>query len=291
MTVCKPNKLRRPRVLGCVLMTMGWLVLAACVGPISNNIETETAKPVINPYMERPAMLVFSATAGWRHDSGIAGGDHFFAELANDRGWGLFTTVHPRVFNADDLARFEVVIFNNVTGDVLNRDQQQAFESWMDDGGAWIGLHGAGDGSMSNWPWYRDNLIGATFIGHTMGPQFQDADLVVLDVDHPTVNQLPDRWSHFDEWYSFDRVPDPARFTLLVGLDETSFAPVNNVVDRWPSDLSMGEKPALHPIAWARETDSYRAVYSAIGHDLSSYKDTHYRQLLINAFEWVTKSR
>ena len=277
------------KAIGRIALALLCVAFAACVGPTSGTTAVDNPRPVINPYMDSPAILVFSATKGWRHDTGIAGGDHFFAELANERGWGVYTTVHSGVFNAENLARFEVVVFNNVTGDVLNRDQQQAFESWMDNGGGWIGLHGAGDSSISNWPWYADNLIGATFIGHTMGPQFQNADLVVLDADHSTAIDLPERWSHFDEWYTFDRVPDPKRFTLLIGLDESTYAPVNKVVERWPEDLSMGAQPSQHPIAWARETERYRAVYSAIGHDLASYKDPHYRQWLNNAFEWVSQ--
>ena len=246
--------------------------------------------PTISEYMPSPALLVFSATAGWRHDSGIAGADHFFAELANERGWGVFTTAQPGVFNVDDLARFDVIIFNNVTGDVLNEAQQRAFEAWMVDGGAWIGLHGSGDGSMASWRWYQENLIGTTFIGHTMAPQFQDADLVVLAPEHGAMADVTPRWSHFDEWYSFDRIPDPSRFEVLVGIDEATYTPRNTVVDRWPEDLRMGAQPAQHPMVWAREADGYRALYSAIGHDLASYKDPVYRQLLHSAFDWVSRT-
>ncbi|MEO1575196.1 MAG: ThuA domain-containing protein [Pseudomonadota bacterium] len=245
---------------------------------------------MISEYLPSPAILVFSATAQWRHDSGIAGADHFFAELAQERQWGIFTTAHPGVFNADDLSRFQVIVFNNVTGNVLNRSQQRAFETWMREGGSWIGLHGSGDASVTNWAWYQDNLVGATFLGHTMEPQFQTADLVVLADQHPATGNVPARWAHRDEWYSFDRVPDPSRFTALIGIDESTYTPRNPVVDRWPEDLRMGTRPAEHPMVWARDADGYRAVYSAIGHDLASYKDPAYRQLLNSVFDWVRRA-
>ena len=147
------------------------LLVAGCGSTEIASDEPSASRPAISEYLPSPAVLVFSATRGWHHDSGIAGADHFFAELASERGWGVFTTAHPGVFNADDLARFDVIVFNNVTGNVLGTAQQRAFETWMTRGGAWIGLHGAGDSSILNWPWYQHNLVGTTFIGHTMAPQ------------------------------------------------------------------------------------------------------------------------
>ena len=245
-------------------------------------------RPEISEYMSSPAMLVFSGTTGWRHDTGISGADLFFAELASEKGYGLFTTEHPGVFNAEDLERFEVIVFNNVTGSVLNEAQRSAFEAWMQEDGAWIGLHGAGDYSMGTWNWYQTNLIGTKFIGHIMAPQFQDARLVTLAQTHPVMADLPEAWVHRDEWYSFDRVPEMPGLTLLVGLDETSYTPENPVVKAWPSDLRMGDAPAQHPVVWARCDLGFRAVYSAIGHQYESYRDSAYRKLLSSAFDWVT---
>ena len=100
---------------------------------------------------------------------------------------------------------------------------------------------------------------------------------------------VPKRWTHYDEWYSFSRLPDPSRFEILVGIDETTYLPRNPVVDRWPEDLRMGKQPDQHPMIWAREADGYRAVYSALGHDLASYKDPAYRRLLNSVFDWVSR--
>lgn len=266
-------------------------VIAGCRQSQSNSTfkqQPEGAPLTISEYMPSPAVLVFSGTAGWRHDAGIAGADYFFAELTNERQWGLFTTADPRVFTQQHLDRFDLIVFNNVTGEVLSTAEQRAFETWMSDGGAWIGLHGAGDGSMSHWTWYQQQLIGTRFIGHTMAPQFQTADVVGLSSQHPVVEGLPPRWAHHDEWYSFDQLPDPTRFELLLGIDESTYEPANPVVERWPADLRMGATPQQHPLVWSRETELYRSVYSAIGHDLTSYQDPHYRTLLEQAVDWVS---
>ncbi|MEL7540076.1 MAG: ThuA domain-containing protein, partial [Pseudomonadota bacterium] len=119
--------------------------------------------PHITKWMQQPAIMVFSKTNGWRHNEGIAGADKFFVELSREKGFGIFTTVNAAVFNADDLARFDVIVFNNATGDTLSPEQESAFQSWLEAGGAWIGLHGSGDNTHAEWAWYADTLIGPTF--------------------------------------------------------------------------------------------------------------------------------
>ena len=263
------------------------LACAQTQAPQPQTIVSE-GRPEISEYMASPSVLVFSRTAGWRHNEGIAGADLFFVELAEDFGYGVFTTANPAVFNAEDLERFDLVVFNNVTGAALSEVQQQAFEAWMSSGGAWIGLHGSGDSSLQPWSWYQENLIGTAFIGHTMDPQFQSAQLVSLKTDHPVLEGIPETWAHTDEWYSFSKTPEQEGVVHLVGIDETSYAPLNTVVDRWPEDLSMGSTPSDHPMIWAVCTPAYRGVYSALGHSHQTYRDPVYRRLLANAFKWVT---
>lgn len=272
------------RIVSVAFVSIG---LAACAPATSPAVEP----PEIGINVPAPAVLVFSKTAGWRHNNGIAGADLFLAELAKEKGFSFFTTANAAVFNEEDLSRFQVIVFNNVTGAALSAEERAAFEQWMKSGGAWLGLHGSGDFSIAGWDWYQDNLIGARFIGHTMAPQFQTARLVVLDPAHPVTENLPTGWEHRDEWYSFDKVPDPLLFKPLIGIDETSYSPTNTVVDRWPEDLSMGSNPDQHPMVWATRSDCYRGVYSAMGHGFESYHDPNYRALLGFAFDWVSEAR
>lgn len=258
-------------------------------GGVVPNPHFDQVPSEITEYLLEPAVFVFSKTSGWRHTEGIAGADLFFVELATEAGFGVYTSANGAMFNAADLARFDVIIFNNVTGNALSLDQQHAFEAWMNDGGAWIGLHGAGDHSLQPWDWYQEALIGTRFIGHTTDPPIQTANLVTLEPRHPIMTSIPDDWSHTDEWYSFSGVPLQDGVTRLVGIDEDSYAPVNVIVKGWPEDLRMGDNPADHAMIWAVCRDEYRGVYSALGHSHESYRDPVYRQLLKNAFEWVTE--
>ena len=270
------------------------LVLTACSVTSEQVDETSSdydqVRPEITEYMAQPAILVYSKTRAWRHNEGIAGADRFFADLSQERGYGLFTTVNGAVFNPDDLSRFQVIVFNNVTGNTLSPEQRSAFEDWLRNGGAWLGLHAAGDNSHTAWEWYDREMIGPEFTSHPMAPQFQEADLVLLNDKHPILEGLPQRFSLTDEWYSFDSLPSRYGLTPLVGLDESTYSPKNTVYGEI-SDLRMGPDPADHPIIWSGQIDEGRLVYTAVGHNQTPYDDETYAQLLTQAFEWVVKAR
>lgn len=246
----------------------------------------DSAPPEITEFMPSPAILVFSKTLGWRHNEGIAGADRFFAEVTSEKGIGLFTTVNGAVFNPEQLRRFEVIVFNNMTGDALTPQQEKAFQDWLENGGAWIGLHSAGDNSHADWSWYDDSVIGPEFVGHPADPQFQEARLVNLATTHPIMRGIPAEWMHTDEWYSFDGTEALGEAVPLLGLDEDSYSPQNLLYgDR--EDLRMGGGPAGHPIAWTRCIGKGRTFYSGLGHNHTSYDDPIYRKMLLNALEWV----
>lgn len=244
--------------------------------------------PHIIEWMKQPAVLVFSETQGWRHNEGIAGADLFLAEYTFANEMGFFTTANSAVFNDRDLARFDLVVFNNMSGDALSSRQELAFQNWMKAGGDWIGLHGAGDMSHTDWPWYDNMLIGPDFIGHPSDPQLQDATLVNLAKTHPVMDGVPDTWVANDEWYSFKRaiLPNEGK-TVLVGIDETSYDP--GIAVHWGGEsLRMSNDPAQHPLIWTScPFEGSKAFYSALGHTHESYENEIYRHLLTNAIDWA----
>lgn len=264
------------------------LLLMVCATSVSSAPMVSKPAPIPTEHMPQPAMLIYSDTAGWRHEEGIAGGNVALMEIAGDKGLGYFTTQHSEIFNAETLSRFDLIVFNSATGDSLSADQKAAFEAWLADDGAVILIHGSIDASQSDWSFYQDEMVGPHFISHPMAPQFQAADIVVLNTGHPVMAGLPDRFSATDEWYSFDGVPDD-RFVTLAGLDETTYDPRNTVYG--VEDLRMGDQPEDHAIIWARcLPDGGRVVASALGHTIESFKATEHRQLLSNAIDWTRRA-
>lgn len=242
----------------------------------------ETVAPEIPAALEPPAILLFTKTNSFRHKEAIAAGTVFFESLAEERGWSLFHTENSAVFNADDLSRFAVVVFHNASGDTLSDEQQLVFQAWLENGGGWIGVHAAGDGSHKDWPWYLENLIGADFTAHIMGPQFQSATVINEMPQHGVMQQLPDSWSHEEEWYSWEESPRGKGFTILASVDEDSYTPWQKIAGS-EVDLSMGD----HPVVWARCVGQGRSLYTALGHQAQAYDSVEYARLLENAITWT----
>ena len=87
-------------------------------------------------------VLVFSKTAGFRHDS-IPAGIQMIRDLGAANSFTVTATEDSNQFNATNLAQFEAVVFLNTTGDVLNATQQTAFENYIRAGGGYVGVHSA----------------------------------------------------------------------------------------------------------------------------------------------------
>ena len=210
-------------------------------------------------------VLVFTRTAGFRHDS-IPAGIAAIRALGAEHGWRVVATEDAGAFTKNGLSPFDVVVFLSTTGDVLNDVQQAAFERYIAGGGGYVGVHAAAD-TEYDWPWYG-KLVGAYFAGH---PAIQTADVQLTDTEHACVHNLPDPWTRRDEWYNFRDV-QPG-LTVLAEVDESSY-----------EGGAMGES---HPIAWCHEFEGGRSFYTAMGHTSESYSEPAFIEHLHLGIKWV----
>jgi type 1 glutamine amidotransferase len=241
----------------------------------------EMTPPVLPSNIKRPAILVFSKTNGFRHEEAIPAANRLLNQMAKENGWGFYQTENGATFDGATLARFDAVVFNNVSGDVFMPEQKAAFKAFVEGGGGYIGIHAAGDNSHS-WDWFVQNLIGAKFIGHPMNPQFQKATVDIEDHGHPATADLPKRWNRVDEWYSFASSPRARGFHVLATLDETSYSPKG----LFGSDLAMGKD---HPVLWWNCAGQGRLLYSAMGHTAESFAEPLYRRMLLGSLKWTLR--
>ena len=103
-------------------------------------------------------VLVFSKTAGFRHDS-IPQGIAAIQALGAANGFDVDATEDAAQFTDANLAQYDVVVFLSTTGDVLTDAQQAAFERYIQAGGGYVGIHAAADTEYT-WPWYGEMLGG-----------------------------------------------------------------------------------------------------------------------------------
>jgi type 1 glutamine amidotransferase len=213
-------------------------------------------------------VLVFSKTAAYRHEA-IPQGVRSIDELGTQLGWQVVATEDAGFFTDESLDRFDVVVFAMTTGDVLDSEQQAAFERFMKKGRGYVGIHSASD-TEYEWPFYG-RLVGAYFRSH---PEIQEATYRVEDREHPATRHLPSSWKRTDEHYSFRENPR-GKVRVLVSLDEASYA---------PGEQAMGD----HPIVWCQELEGGgRSFYTALGHTKESYSDPLLREHLASAIAWA----
>ncbi|MCX4514451.1 ThuA domain-containing protein [Streptomyces sp. NBC_01619] len=212
-------------------------------------------------------VLVFSRTAGFRHDS-IPAGVAALKELGAGSNITVDATEEPAQFTTSNLARYDAVVFLSTTGDVLNAEQQKAFENYVATGGGYMGVHAAAD-TEYDWPFYG-GLVGAYFHSH---PQIQKATVRVEDHDHPATSHLDAAWERTDEWYNYRSNPR-GQARVLATLDETTY--------------QGGTMKGDHPIAWCQTYQGGRAFYTGGGHTKESYAEPAFRQHLLGGLRYTS---
>jgi uncharacterized protein len=222
----------------------------------------------------RGAILIYSGTTGFRHDS-IPDAIRAVTAIAKRRGLAVVASEDPAVFSQDSLRRFRAIVLLSCTTDPkkpesewLVGERRDALQAFVKRGGGIVAIHAAAD-SHYFWPWYG-RLIGAHFTRHPPGTP--TGIVSVVDRSHPAVSGLAKSIRRTDEWYYFDDY-DPTS-SLLVTLDPAS----------------IGEQDVNpNPMSWVREVDGGRVFYTAMGHTKLSYSDPWFLRHVGDGLDWVLR--
>lgn len=219
-------------------------------------------------FARRPArVLVFTYTAGFRHDSIPAAADAI-RSMGDTYAFEVVESADPADMTDTVLRGFRAVVFVSTTGDLLDASGQEALERFIRSGGGFAGIHAAADAEYG-WPWYGQ-LIGAYFESHPPGVRL--AELVVVAGDHPSSAGLPQLWVRDDEWYNFRSNPRGSA-RVLVTLDESTY--------------SGGTMGADHPIAWCHGFDGGRSWYTGVGHSIEAFSDPVVVSHIAGGIRWA----
>lgn len=212
-----------------------------------------------------PKVLVFSKTAGFRHES-ITDGKLALLELGNKYGFKVDTTELTSAFTSKNLKKYAAVVFLNTTGDVLDAHQEEAFMNFIRSGGGFAGIHAASD-TEYEWEWYG-KLVGGYFESH---PEIQEAKIDILTHNHLSTMSLPGEWVKKDEWYNFQNLNPEVKVLMKLNTDS----------------YKGSKHPGNHPIAWYHEYDGGRVWYTGLGHTSESYSDSLFLQHLLGAIRYA----
>jgi cytochrome c len=220
---------------------------------------------------QQNSILVFSKTEGFRHAS-IKEGRAFFENLGKNSGFNVTLSENSEDFNEENLKKFNVVVFLNTTGDILNPAQQADFERYIQAGGGYMGIHAASDTEYT-WPWYND-LMGGYFASHPGRnvSNVQTGKMTVLDKTHPSTAHLPETFERADEFYDFKSLKkDILKF--LVKVDENSY-----------KEGQMGD---FHPMSWYHEFDGGKAFYTNFGHTPETFSEPLMTKHISEGLKWA----
>ncbi len=215
-------------------------------------------------------VLVFSKTQAYRHAS-IAEGKMAMLQIGKQNKWMVDTTEDASLFMTENLKKYKAIVFLNTSGDVLNEQQQTAFQNYIRSGGSFVGIHAASD-TEKDWPWYN-NLVGAYFKSH---PKPQFARYNVLDKTFPSVSFLSDTVNRFEEIYNFYNFKKELVKVILT-VDEKSYTGGN-----------MGE---YHPISWYHTYEGGKAFFTAWGHHPETFKEELFLKHITAAIDWAIVSK
>ena len=242
------------------------LTLCFCMGLFSHS---QTPRPLFH------VIAFYTAKRDTAHISFVHEANRFFPRIAAQYNFTYDSTNDWTHLNKKFLSHYQVVIFLDTRPD--DSAQREAFQQYMEYGGAWMGFHFAGfalNHSLypQNWDWYHNVFIGAgQYKSNTWRPT--SAILRVEDSTHPATRHLPTTFkSSPNEWYRWEKDlrlnPD---IKILLSIDSTSFP------------LGTGPKPyeiwhsGYYPVVWTNK--KYHMLYFNMGHNDIDYQNKTYQEL------------
>jgi type 1 glutamine amidotransferase len=169
-------------------------------------------------------------------------------------------------------------MFVLTTGDVLNDEQQAAFERYIRQGRGFVGVHSAAD-TEYRWPWYT-KMLGHMFRTH---PAIQTAMVNVEHRDFPGMERFAPRFLFTEEWYEFDASRSPT-LRYLLSVDESTYQPSGQ-------RTKEAKSAPFHPLSWYHTYDGGRAFYTALGHLPATYSDAQFMHHLYGGIYWAATGK
>ena len=233
--------------------------------------EALPAKSLAKPKKDR-RVLVFYRCEGFVHGS-ISAGNYAIKELGKKTGaFSADIADEYSVFNKENLAKYDAILFNNTTHLVFQNDtQRDAVIDFMKQGKGVAGIHAASDNFYKWKPGAR--MMGGQFDGHP----WNSGGTWSFKLDDPkhVLNRAFDGkgfW-HKDEIYQYK----PGTFVgsdeirILISLDLSKDQTMGPLKRNDGLRKQYTEGGRYVPVSWLRKFEGGRVFYTNLGHNESTF--------------------
>lgn len=211
---------------------------------------------------------------GYVHDN-LAASVEAIRKLGQENGFEVDHSDDPAVFTAENLAKYDVIVFSSSNNEAFATDAQRgAFQTFLRSGKGFVGIHSA-TGSERKWPWFWE-MIGGSFKYH---PPMQAFEVEVVGPAHPATTSLPFRFLVEDECYFHQNMN--THITPLLVADVSYLRGVRN------PDGPQSPFGRRIPLAWFHRFEGARVFHTALGHKKEHYKDPRMLQQILGGIEWA----
>jgi type 1 glutamine amidotransferase len=199
----------------------------------------------------------------------------FFAEVGDKHDFRVEATSNWSDMNDENLKQYQLVVWLN---SLPPNAQQQAFQRYMEAGGAWLGFHVAAyNDRNSRWAWFKQFIGGAAFGVNSWPPL--PVKLIVDDTESPVTRGIPKTYvSPTNEWYSWRPSPRlDKNVHVLLTLD--------------PAQYPLGirklitEKDPDVPVVWTNT--NFKMLYMNMGHGDKVFTSPTQNRLFENGILWL----
>jgi type 1 glutamine amidotransferase len=204
-------------------------------------------------------VLVFWRCDGFFHGDGIAWGNKAIEMMGKKTGaWTTDCTDDYAALTAENLAKYDAVIFNNSTSLKPSPEVRKALLDFVEGGRGLVGIHSAAD-NFYDWK-EGAKMMGGLFSGHPWGSGGTWA-IKISEPNHPMVKCFGGQGFKIkDELYQYKEPYTRAdRIVLLqIDLSDQATGEAGKKGNRADGDYAM---------AWVKLQGKGRVFYNGLGHN------------------------
>lgn len=161
-----------------------------------------------------PKILHYSETSGHDHNT-RSNSLSMFQTIAGPLGATVVGDQDGSEFNSlENLEAYDLVVFSNTSGDrILNSAQRANFESYIQGGGSYLGIHAASDtyrhstangSGTGTWDWYAETVAGCSVQQNPNHTSSNHSGTMSHISSHSILDNLPSPWIKVDEYYYWE---------------------------------------------------------------------------------------